>query len=653
MSRHLALFGIYFTTALAQTGTAVPSLAAFDSLMNSVMTTYSIPGASLAITRNGQLVYARGYGLADPQNQIAAQPDSRYRIASISKTVTAVTVMHLFEQGQLDLDAPAFALLPDLQPPSGATVDPRLASITIRQLLDHTGGWDDTATGSNFDPSFESPAICTSLGIPGPASTLDTIRYMRGQPLQFNPGTQYAYANFGYAVLGRIIEHVTKMSYEQYVRQNILAPMGISQMRIGQTLPQGRLPNEVVYTSAGNLGSVFAGLAGPVPEPYGSFYVESFDSFGGWVATPIDYAKFLNAVEGRRGTAFLLPSSLTQMTAKPANVSTWATASSWYGLGLEVNGTNWFNSGSLPGNLSYFLRMANGVDMVAFFNARPNDTTTRDTLLTNFGNGLASAVGQVTSWPTTDQFVNYPDTAAQTTKSQPALITNEGGVNGATLLRGVVSGSWVTLFGNNLSGTNRTWTAADIVNGNLPLSLDNVSVQINGQPAYVYYISPTQINVQAPSGLPSAWVTASVTYNGTTTSPILTSSAAAAPGAFTYASAGTTFAVATTVAGVVIGDPSITPGTTMAAPGSTIVIYATGLAATTPGIASPPSVDVTASTKVTLGAITAPVAFAGSISPGLFQINATVPTSVAPGYSPLVIAIGATKSPAAVMIAVQ
>lgn len=193
----------------------MPSLAPFDQLMTGLLSKYGIPGGSIAITKNGRLIFARGYGYADADAQIPAQPDSRYRIASLSKAITAVTVMHLVEQGLLTLDQPAFALLPDLQPPGGSTPDPRLASITIRNLLNHTGGWDDTATGSNFDPMFNSPKITQALSVPAPASTENIIRYMRGQPLQFAPGTQYAYSNFGYAVLGRIIERVTGMSYEQ------------------------------------------------------------------------------------------------------------------------------------------------------------------------------------------------------------------------------------------------------------------------------------------------------------------------------------------------------------------------------------------------------------------------------------------------------
>jgi N-acyl-D-amino-acid deacylase len=503
---------------------------------------------------------------------------------------------------------------------------------------------------------FNSPAICAALDVSAPASTENIIRYMRGQPLQFDPGSQYAYSNFGYAVLGRIIERVTNMSYEQYVRENVLAPMGISQPRIGQTLPQGRLPNEVTYESPSGgtwvAPSVFPDVVGSVPLPYGAWYLESFDSLGGWVWSAIDYAKFLNAIEGRRGKSFLSPASVAQMTAKPA-ISTWANLNFWYGFGLLASTQGkWVHEGSLDGTITYWIRTSDGFDWVVFFNYRPSDPTDLSNMENDIDPGLVNAAGEVTSWPANDQFVNYPDTPAQTTQAQPALTTREGVLNGATFDRGVVSGSWIALFGDNLSGSTRAWRAADIVNGNLPTSLDNVSVTINGQPAYVYYISPKQINAQAPAGLQPSWITASVTNNGVSTGNILTHAVSNAPGAFTYAAGGIIFAVATSHDGTVIGDPSVKPGTRFAVPGSTIVIWGSGLAASDPGITAPARLALTAATQVTIGGVNATVKFADVVSPGLFQINVTVP-NVPDGDQPMIIQIDGAQSPPAVMIAVH
>jgi CubicO group peptidase (beta-lactamase class C family) len=249
--------------AAAQTGT--PPIQAFDEFMTNLLQDYSIPGGAIAVTQNGHLLMAKGYGLADKANAIPVHPDSLFRIASLSKLVTSVTVMHLVDQGKVTLDQPAFALLPDLQAPAGTTEDPRLASITIANLLDHSGGWDNDKIG--YDPMVHGVAIAAAMGVPTPASTENTIRYMRGQPLNFDPGTQYSYSNFGYAVLGRIIERVTGMSYEQYVRTNVLAPMGITDMRIGQTLAEGQLPGEVKYYSPGQTSANISPAQSPKSYP--------------------------------------------------------------------------------------------------------------------------------------------------------------------------------------------------------------------------------------------------------------------------------------------------------------------------------------------------------------------------------------------------
>lgn len=652
MLRILLALASFSLVSTAQTGVAVPALAPFDQLMQTILARYKVPGGSIALTNNGRLVFARGYGYADQNQQTPVQPDSRFRLASLSKLITAVTILHLVEQGLLTLDQPAFALLPALQPPAGATADPRLGSITIRHLLNHSGGWDDSPQGSNFDPMFNSLLIASALDAPAPASTENIIRYMRGQPLQFDPGTRYVYSNFGYAVLGRVIERVTGMSYEQYVRTNVLAAMGISNMRIGQTLPQGAQPGEVSYLSNGDGSSVFPDTPGTVPWAYGGWYMESMDSHGGWIGSAIDYAKFVNAMDGRRGQRFLSPQSVAALTARPGTVVDWQTTSYWYGFGVLVrpSGTdaNWWHSGSLDGTITYQVRTNDGNQWVVLLNRRPAPAAAEANLLGDLDAGLWNAAGMVAAWPSGDQFTTYPDSSAATT--QPALTTREGVVNGATFDRGIVSGSWITLFGVNLTATTRIWNSSDFAGGGLPESLDGVSVKLNGQPAFVYYISPKQINVQAPSGLAPGWITAEVVRNGVSSGTVLTHAVQNAPGALTYAAGGLRLAVATTPAGVLIGDPSLSPGTVAAIPGSTIVLYSSGLAPSPAGVVSPPS--QTAPVQVSIGNQTATVNFAGLVSPGLFQINAVIP-AVPDRNQELVLSIHGVHSRAGTVIPVH
>jgi len=151
-TRTLVLLAALSSAASAQstfqgpvTGQAVPSLAVLDTIMEQLLTTYQIPGGALAVSNKGALIYARGFGYADTTKSTPAQPDSLFRTASVSKAFTAAVVLKLIEQGELQPDQPAFALLSDLTPAPGKTVTTGISEITIRELLNHTSGLIDNA----------------------------------------------------------------------------------------------------------------------------------------------------------------------------------------------------------------------------------------------------------------------------------------------------------------------------------------------------------------------------------------------------------------------------------------------------------------------------------------------------------------------------
>src|SRR5947208_951497 len=120
---------------------------------------------------------------------------------------------------------------------------------------------------------------------------------MLGQPLDFDPGMSWAYSNFGYCVLGRIIEKITGRPYEKYVREEVLAPAGITRMRIGASLRAQGSQGEAAYYTRSNstVRSVFDNAQ--VPLPYGGFYLEAMDAHGGWLASAVDLARFAVALE--------------------------------------------------------------------------------------------------------------------------------------------------------------------------------------------------------------------------------------------------------------------------------------------------------------------------------------------------------------------
>ena len=206
------------------TGAQVAGMGPFDQSVRNLMQKYNIPGGAVAVVRDGKLFYARGFGYADVENKTPVQPDALFRIASVSKSITSVAIMKLVEEGKLELDDRVAPLIADLAPRPGATVDPRWEQITIRHLLNHTGGWNRNKPDGGFDP-IDRPAIAAAaVNAPAPASSETLVRYMKGMPLDFNPGEKHAYSNFGYVILGRVIERLSGMRYEDYVRARVLLP---------------------------------------------------------------------------------------------------------------------------------------------------------------------------------------------------------------------------------------------------------------------------------------------------------------------------------------------------------------------------------------------------------------------------------------------
>jgi N-acyl-D-amino-acid deacylase len=379
-------------------------MASVDQVISTLMTRWEIPGGAVAIVKDGRLVYARGFGYADAEARVVAAPDALFRIASLSKPITAAAVLKLVEQNRLSLDARAFELLPDLRPLPGATVDPRLATITVRHLLEHAGGWDRAVS---FDPMFRSSEIATATGTPVPASVNAVIRYMLGQRLDFDPGTRYAYSNFGYAVLGRIIERVSGTSYERFVQDAVLAPAGATRMRLGRSLYADRAAGEARYYDRSTLNSVFAG-GGAVPAPYGGFNLEAMDAHGGWVASTVDLLRFSTAVD-RLPTRpdILTAATIDLMTARPRS-PLWDGSAIYYGLGWLVRPAegNWWHDGALPGTASIMVRTGTGLAWVALFNAR--DMRAGSTFQSEIDGAMWQAVNGVTAWPAHDLFTSFP-----------------------------------------------------------------------------------------------------------------------------------------------------------------------------------------------------------------------------------------------------
>lgn len=383
-------------SASAATGPEVPELVSYDTQIQAYMQRWNIPGAAVAVTRNGRLVLARGYGVTDVGGSIPVQPDSLFRIASVSKPITSMAVMKLVEDGALSLDLPVFPYLA-----RGTPSDARLNAITVRHLLEHTGGWDRDLAG---DPMFDARRIAAAMGVPSPPSIDTTLRYMLTQPLQFAPGSRYAYSNFGYLVLGEVIAKASGQTHEDYVR-TLMLKAGVTRARLGATLPAGRLPGEVGYAMPGGTplaASVFDSAPGPVPWPYGGFALEPTAAHGGWVASAMDLVALASLIDRNTFRPDLLSSaSITEMRRVPAYAA--AGAQSWYAKGWLVNTAgNIWHDGSLPGTTTLMVSAANGTQWAVLLNSR--DETRIGEQALDLDNTMWAAYGDVTRWPADDRF---------------------------------------------------------------------------------------------------------------------------------------------------------------------------------------------------------------------------------------------------------
>lgn len=393
------------------TGRTIPALKPLDDLMVKFVRANRVPGAALAVTRDRRLVYARGFGWADKEAREPVQPDALFRIASVSKPITAVAVLQMIEGGHLRLDDKVFGLLectPHVE--AGAAPDPRLADITVRHLLQHSGGWDRE---QSFAPMGlrGTTSIATTLGVPPPGRPEDVMRYMAGLPLDFDPGSRRAYSNFGYLILGRVIEHVSGRSYEDYVKTRVLAPLGIKSMRIGRMSRDERAPNEVIYYDY--RGRTREALFGPrrgeaVPFPYARS-IEIMDAHGGWIASAIDLVRFASAFDDPGRCRILGEQTIDLMFKRPAGTlgldADGQPAARYYACGWNVrpkgNGTqNAWHGGAIEGTSALLVRRHDGINWAVLFNTYANGAGER--LAGLIDPQLHKAVDAVTNWPDDD-----------------------------------------------------------------------------------------------------------------------------------------------------------------------------------------------------------------------------------------------------------
>lgn len=389
-----------------KSGKDKPAFASYDRHMHDFMKEHRVPGASVAVTNGGKVVFERGYGYSDVATSESVNPQSLFRIASISKPITAVAVLQLIEQNKLTLDDKLFSVLPctDDIKAAGDDFDTRWNAITIRHLLQHRGGWD---RGVSFDGMFKPVKFAKKIGTDAPADQATVIKAMLFQKLDFDPGERYAYSNFGYCLLGRVIEKLTGMTYENYVKDKVLAPLGVTAMRIGATRLEDRVEKEVRYYQSGTGKSVFqSDLDKTVPLPYGSWHLEAMDSHGAWIASASDLCKFAAAFDNPDDCPILSANSIKLMYERPTGRAGFDEGGkpkeSYYSLGwsnrVVADGKiNHWHTGSLAGTATILIQRHDGRNFAALLNTRISPSASH--LGRAIDGLLHKATNEVKDWP--------------------------------------------------------------------------------------------------------------------------------------------------------------------------------------------------------------------------------------------------------------
>lgn len=361
-----------------------------------------LKGLAVAIVKDERLIYAKGYGYSDVEAKIQASPFQLFRIASVSKLITATAIMKLVENGKIKLDSKVFGKYGILNDDKYLPVrDNRLENITIRNLLNHSGGW----TQRYGDIAFLPKIVSEQTGDPLPLNIDSYLKFVTSKKLHFEPGSSSAYSNLGYMILGKVISKVSKSSYEKYVQENILKPAHIYDMQLGGSFENEKLPNEVRYYQPEDAQPVEAydGSGRMVPKVYGSTNMALLGSAGGWIASPIDLMKLLVVIDlDNRRKDILSSQSIREMThvdEKGLDPLGWRST--------NENG-EWWRTGTLPGSSALVKREPNGISWVMITNTSnykgPHLAIEMDRI-------ISGTLRKITKWPDYDLFDFLPKKA--------------------------------------------------------------------------------------------------------------------------------------------------------------------------------------------------------------------------------------------------
>ena len=374
----------------------------FDAAIRRFMRYWDIKGASFALMKNDSLIYAKGYGYSDIKDSIECEVKNVFRVASVSKLITAVAIMRLCETGKLTTQDFVFGEEGILCDSLFLNYrDKNIKKITVEHLLRHTGGF----ANPHGDAAFNTDLVAKYLGKELPLSMDDMVQYATRIRLRARPGGWFNYSNLGYIILSKVVEKASGMPYETYVKDSVLAPMGCYDMHLANNFSDEFLENEVKYYEVREAEPVpaYDGSDTLVMKSRGGNDVHGLYGAGGWVASPVELLRFVSAIDNCPvKEEFLSQESIDFMTMysknfKPAG---WAT----------VTSREWMRTGSMAGTSALIKAQKDGYTWVFISNS---SSWTGPALSRRMGRDITRALQRVKKWPEVDYFNLAPATTFQ------------------------------------------------------------------------------------------------------------------------------------------------------------------------------------------------------------------------------------------------
>jgi CubicO group peptidase (beta-lactamase class C family) len=483
-------------------GPIVHELAPLESAMTNFLIAHNFEAGTLALMRDSKLVFRQGYGWRETNFTKVIHPDNLFRLASVSKTITASAIYKLIGAGKFTTNTTIYSYL-GIAPWNGTLGDSRITNITVQHLLDHAGGWNQY-TSPVHDPVFRTIQISTNMGLNYPAMPTNVISWMFSKPLDFAPGTTNVYSNFGYSLLGRVIEKASGKSYMNYIQQDLLGDagltniLGFTNVMQSHSRPGDLAPWEIWYADVPQFLTASAvDFPTNVTARYvdGADYYESYDSFGGLSASANGLCHYLlNYLEGN--------------IARPTGITF-----SWF--------YNFY--GSLPGassvliqNINQTSTTTNGLEFAALFNERDSASEVDNN---DAYNAITNAVASITSWPTNGGgMVQWSTTATNVNKNAGSITVPLVRSGGSTL---PVKVSYTTYA--LTAGSSNFVSTSGIISFGASVTSQNITIPILND----HVIDPTkQFSLELISASGGAWlgdrVTAVVNILDTNTPPHFT-----------------------------------------------------------------------------------------------------------------------------------